>query len=71
MRRTSKRRSTDGSTRIYIPFARDELDEIDRWGFAKHIRARAQAVRQLVFKALESEHGTRVAFKRYPKAVLD
>jgi hypothetical protein len=55
MRTKNRPRDTANSTRIYIPFAPDELNEIDQWGFAKHIRARAQAIRLLVFKALASE----------------
>jgi metal-responsive CopG/Arc/MetJ family transcriptional regulator len=42
-------------TRVYIPFAPDELEEIDKWGFEKHIRARSEVVRQLVWQGLRSE----------------
>jgi hypothetical protein len=55
MRRKSQTNEKLENTRVYIPFAQDEVEGIDSWGFAKHIRARAQAVRQLVFKALASE----------------
>jgi hypothetical protein len=41
--------------RVYIPFSRAELNQIDSWSFAKHIRDRSEAVRVLVFKALASE----------------
>jgi hypothetical protein len=41
--------------RVYIPFAQTELNQIDSWSFAKHIRDRSEAVRMLVFKALASE----------------
>ena len=34
---------------------RIEIVLIDQWGFAKHIRNRADAVRSLVMKALASE----------------
>lgn len=39
----------------YTPFSQQEIELIDRWGFAKHIRNRADAVRALVMKALASE----------------
>jgi len=41
--------------KAYTPFSLDEIEQIDRWGFAKHIRNRADAVRSLVRKALASE----------------
>jgi hypothetical protein len=41
--------------RVYIPFSQAELNQIDSWSFAKHIRDRSEAVRVLVFKALASE----------------
>ena len=41
--------------KAYTPFAPDEIVLIDQWGFAKHIRNRADAVRSLVMKALASE----------------
>jgi hypothetical protein len=41
--------------KAYTPFSPKELDLIDRWGFAKRIRNRADAVRSLVMKALASE----------------
>jgi hypothetical protein len=41
--------------KAYTPFSRKELDLIDKWGFAKRIRNRADAVRSLVMKALASE----------------
>ncbi len=44
--------------RVYIPFAQAELDRIDSWSFAKHIRDRSEAVRMLVFKALASDQST-------------
>jgi hypothetical protein len=37
------------------PFSQEEIELIDRWGFAKQIRNRADAVRSLVKKALASE----------------
>ncbi len=41
--------------KAYTPFSPDEMELIDRWGFAKHIRDRSEAVRMLVLKALASE----------------
>jgi hypothetical protein len=41
--------------KAYTPFSPDEIELIDQWGFAKHIRNRADAVRSLVMKALASE----------------
>jgi len=41
--------------KAYTPFSAKELRMIDEWGFAKHIRSRAAAIRQLVRKALASE----------------
>ena len=41
--------------RVYIPFTQAELNQIDSWSFAKHIRDRSEAVRMLVFKSLASE----------------
>lgn len=41
--------------KAYTPFSLHEIDLIDRWGFAKHIRNRADAVRTLVMAALASE----------------
>ena len=36
--------------RVYIPFSQAELNQINSWSFAKHIRDRSEAVRMLVFK---------------------
>jgi hypothetical protein len=41
--------------RVYIPLTQAELNQIDSWSFAKHIRDRSEAVRMLVFKSLASE----------------
>jgi hypothetical protein len=41
--------------KAYTPFSPDEIELIDQWGFAKHIRDRSEAVRMLVLKALASE----------------
>ncbi len=41
--------------RVYIPFTQTELNQINSWSFAKHIRDRSEAVRMLVFKSLASE----------------
>jgi hypothetical protein len=41
--------------KAYTPFSQEEIELIDRWGFAKQIRNRADAVRSLVKKALASE----------------
>jgi hypothetical protein len=41
--------------KAYTPFWPEELELIDRWGFARQIRNRADAVRSLVKKALASE----------------
>jgi hypothetical protein len=41
--------------KAYTPFSLDEIERIDRWGFSKHIRNRADAVRSLVIKGLTSE----------------
>jgi hypothetical protein len=41
--------------KAYTPFSPKEIELIDRWGFAKHIRNRADVVRSLVMKALASE----------------
>jgi hypothetical protein len=41
--------------KAYTPFSLDEIELIDRWGFANLIRNRADAVRSLVMKALASE----------------
>ena len=51
--RTTK--SPKRAFKAYTPFSLDELELIDRWGFAKHIRNRTDAVRSLVRKALASE----------------
>jgi hypothetical protein len=55
----SKRRQTPRAPKrvfkAYTPFSLDELELIDRWGFAMHSRNRADAVRSLVMKALASE----------------
>jgi hypothetical protein len=53
-----QRQTTEAPNRdfkAYTPFSREEIELIDRWGFAKHIRNRADAVRSLVMKALASE----------------
>lgn len=41
--------------KAYTPFSPAEIKLIDRWGFGKHIRNRADAVRSLVMMALASE----------------
>ena len=41
--------------KAYTPFSQEEIKLIDRWGFARQIRNRADAVRSLVKKALASE----------------
>jgi hypothetical protein len=41
--------------RVDIPFTQAELNQIDSWSFAKHIRDRSLAVRMLIFKSLASE----------------
>jgi hypothetical protein len=41
--------------KAYTPFSPKEIELIDRWGFAKRIRNRADAVRSLVMMALASE----------------
>ena len=40
---------------VYTPFPRDDLERIDVWGFARRIRRRSEAVRQLVRKGLASK----------------
>jgi hypothetical protein len=50
-RRTLRRK---GVFKMYTPFTPDEIELIDSWGFAQHIRARADVVRALVMKALEA-----------------
>jgi hypothetical protein len=54
-RRQQKREVPKRAFKAYTPFSPDEIELIDRWGFAKHIRNRADAVRFLVMKALASE----------------
>lgn len=54
-RQQQKSEAPKQTFKAYTPFSPDELELIDRWGFAKHIRNRADAVRSLVRKALTSE----------------
>jgi hypothetical protein len=46
--------------KAYTPFHLEELEMIQRWGFANFIRNRGDAVRALVRKGLESENAGRV-----------
>jgi len=41
--------------KAYTPFFDHELKQIDDWGFSNRIRARAEAIRTLVLKALANE----------------
>jgi hypothetical protein len=45
--------------KAYTPFFPEELEMIQRWGFANFIRNRGDAVRALVRKGLESENASR------------
>ncbi len=45
--------------KAYTPFFPEELEQIQRWGFANFIRNRGDAVRALVRKGLESESAGR------------
>jgi hypothetical protein len=42
--------------KAYTPFLPEELDMIERWGFANLIRNRGDAVRILVRKGLEADN---------------
>jgi hypothetical protein len=54
-RQRQTREAPNRALKAYTPFSREEIELIDRWGFAKHIRNRADVVRSLVMKALASE----------------
>jgi hypothetical protein len=47
--------------KAYTPFFPEELEMIQRWGFANFIRNRGDAVRALVRKGLESENAGRAS----------
>jgi hypothetical protein len=47
--------------KAYTPFHLEELEMIQRWGFANFIRNRGDAVRALVRKGLESENAGRAS----------
>jgi hypothetical protein len=57
----SKRRQRPSASKrkrpfkCYTPFFPEELEMIQRWGFANFIRNRGDAVRALVRKGLEAE----------------
>lgn len=44
--------------RISTTFTDMELNEIDKWGFARHIRDRSEVIRRLVSQALNAEAKT-------------
>ena len=48
-------RSHQALKRVDIPFVQAQLDQINSWSFAKHIRTRSETARMLVFKALASD----------------
>jgi hypothetical protein len=47
--------------KAYTPFFPEELEMIQRWGFANFIRNRGDAVRALVRKGLEADNASRAS----------
>jgi hypothetical protein len=45
--------------RAYTPFEICELEQIDEWGFARRIRDRSTAIRELVLHALQGDPASR------------
>jgi hypothetical protein len=54
--RRGRPRRQEQLRKVYTPFADNELAQIDRWGFAQHIRDRSAAIRALVVKAIASDN---------------
>ena len=52
---TPTRHPTTRVMRTYVRLDADERSKIDAWGFERHIAARSERLRALIFKGLESE----------------